>query len=577
VLITSINHIKSSTAVQRIFWRCGSFIFSRPFSENKVMDRRIHSSSSFSDSSSLPKDETRTFCLILPLCFAFASVAYFVSLLTFRPIGPGAGCSFAVAWGGISAQCARLVGLIILILELRPLGLPRWEYALFWTWLSIGSVLVFLTNAVTIGTTRLVQQLDVSLCYKIHFLPTSLISSLIYLSVEVYVAARAISLIAPPFLKVHHRFGGLRDSKVLKAISLIVFELLTLVPAARFTNILGDFVPFSIGSVLVLVTFNCPVVEPETSDLVASSCMSRISRRSGCPSLVIAINSHMPHPYATMSLNTLENGEWCNTRTVDSDSEYARSVAVARVASRRSHRSGKMIRVPPLPLSAPLASDVERAKMYETCQLQVARPILPFQVSYAERFEREVESDVGGLSARPHLDISTEPTQQSSPRPVSEYCKSPNSVFYGSDIIRMDSNRRTKDKTKRHISTDCSVISYSPRGSPTSPHTPSFKRYSFASLSAPLAPPNEDLSIVYEDVFAAKSSASRQSRRTTRWPTFDEQHFRAAGLVNNLQSRPFSGTLSSLPPLPLSSGRQKLRGPRPPPATERSPLMPHRP
>jgi hypothetical protein len=47
--------------------------------------------------------------------------------------------AFAVAWGEISAQCARLVGLVILILDLRKFGLPRWENALFWTWLFLGS------------------------------------------------------------------------------------------------------------------------------------------------------------------------------------------------------------------------------------------------------------------------------------------------------------------------------------------------------------------------------------------------------------------------------------------------------
>lgn len=556
VFINSLHHIISSAAVRRVFGRCCSFIFRR----------------SYSDNSPLPlKDGTQTLAPTLSLCFAFASVAYFGSLLTFRPNGLGVGCSFAVAWGGISAQCARLVGLIILILELRRLGLPRWENALFWTWLFIGSVLVFLTNAVTIGVTRFVPQLNVSLCYKIHFLPVSLITSLVYLSMEVYVAARAMSLIAPPFLKIQHRLGGLQDSRVLRAISLIVFELLALASVSRIANVLYDFVFFSIGSVLVLLAFNYHITEPEAFDFRSSLCLSGRSRRSGRPSLVIEVDSRIhSHIFATISLGdpALENGEACST---DSDSEYARSVAVARVASKRSQRSGKVLRVPPLPFSAPLGSEVERGEMRET-----HRRILPSQVSYAKRFEREV----GGLSVRPHVSavvIPTEPTYSSS-RPASGYCRSSNSAFYGSDIIRMDSNRRTNDKTKHHISilsTHGSDLTCSLRESPTSA-TPSYKHY---SLSAPLAPPNEDLSIVHEDIYVTRSNTLRQPRKMMmRWPTFDEHRFRMAGLVNGStisQSRPFSGVPLSLPPIPPQpSGGSRLRGPRPPPPpTERSPLM----
>jgi hypothetical protein len=555
VFISSLYYIISSVSVRRGFWRCCSFIFR----------------SSYSDSTSLSsRDETETLSLTLSLCLAFASAAYFASLLTFRPIGPGQGCSFAIAWGGISAQCARLAGLIILILELRQLGLPRWENALFWTWLFIGSVFVFLTNAVTIGVTRSVQQLNVSLCYKTHFLPTSLVSSLIYLSMEVYVAARAMSLIAPPFLKVQHRLGGFQDSRVLRAISLIVLELLTLVSAPKAAGILNDFVPFSIGSILVLVAFNYHVIEPEALDFIPSSCPSRRSRRSNRPSLVIAIDSHFSsHSFATKSPSdpALENGEQCSVRTANSRSEYTRSVVVSRVASWRSRRSGG---IPSPPLSAPPASDVKRHEMRETSQLQVSHQILPSQVSYAKRFEGEEHND-GGLSARPRVVIPTDPPQQSS-QPASGYCKSPNSAFYGSDIIRMDSNRHIKDKTKRHTpATYYSEVSYSPRESLASPPTPSFERYSFASLSAPLAPPNEDPSTTYEDLFVVKSSTFRQSRKTMRWSAFDDQHSRRATM---LQSRPVSGPLP-LPPLP--SGGQRLRGPRPPRATERSPLMPQLP
>jgi len=387
---------------------------------------------------------------------------------------------------------------------------------------------------------------------------------------EVYIAARVMSLVAPPFLKVKHRVGGIQDSRVLRAISLIVLELLIL--ASMFGSILGDFVPFSVGSVLVLVTFNYQRREPEAPNFSFSHRSSIISRCSSRPSLAIAVDGHSSDPFATKSLSdaALENGEQHSSKTIDSDFEYARNVALSRIASKRNRRSAKFVRVPPLSAPVAQASDVERGGMRE---IQGSRLILPSQVSYGEMFERQLDSAVGGLSARRHVVVYAEP-QVSTSRPTSGHCKSLNSAFYGSDIIRMDSNKH-KDKTKRHMSTtpsaDHSEISYSPRESPA---TPSFKRYSFASLSAPLASRNDDPSV--ESSVSSNFRTSRQSRKPMRWPTFDEQHFKTVGHANSsttAPSRPFSGTLSS-PPLPPSVRGRRLRGPRPPPATERSPLMP---
>jgi hypothetical protein len=46
--------------------------------------------------------------------------------------------AFVVAWGGMAAQSARLVGLLILSFELQQLGIGRWERIVFWIWLAIG-------------------------------------------------------------------------------------------------------------------------------------------------------------------------------------------------------------------------------------------------------------------------------------------------------------------------------------------------------------------------------------------------------------------------------------------------------
>jgi hypothetical protein len=46
--------------------------------------------------------------------------------------------------------------------------------------------------------------------------------------------------------------GALTDLRVLRGLSLMFMELLTIVPAATFTGIVGEFIPFSIGALAVL-------------------------------------------------------------------------------------------------------------------------------------------------------------------------------------------------------------------------------------------------------------------------------------------------------------------------------------
>ena len=54
-----------------------------------------------------------------------------------------------------------------------------------------------------------------------------------------------------------HKLAVMTDVRVLRGLSLIFMELLTIVPAVTFTDILGEFVPFSIGSLAVLGQFYC--------------------------------------------------------------------------------------------------------------------------------------------------------------------------------------------------------------------------------------------------------------------------------------------------------------------------------
>jgi hypothetical protein len=73
-----------------------------------------------------------------------------------------------------------------------------------------------------------------------------------FITLELYMIGRLLSLIAPPFLEFRHRIGAVTDTRVLRALSLLLFDILNLVPGVKVIGIIGEFVPFSIGALIVL-------------------------------------------------------------------------------------------------------------------------------------------------------------------------------------------------------------------------------------------------------------------------------------------------------------------------------------
>ncbi|KAI0089290.1 hypothetical protein BDY19DRAFT_136428 [Irpex rosettiformis] len=83
--------------------------FTREKSEDLVESQSIRQ---YNDHSSL--------IFVLNLCLLLATFTLFLTLLAFRN-GWQTGCTFVVAWGGMSSQVARLLGMLILILELTTM------------------------------------------------------------------------------------------------------------------------------------------------------------------------------------------------------------------------------------------------------------------------------------------------------------------------------------------------------------------------------------------------------------------------------------------------------------------------
>jgi len=76
--------------------------------------------------------------------------------------------------------------------------------------------------------------------------------SVMFIILELYIIGRLLSLIAPSFLEFKHRIGAATDTRVLRALSLLLLELLCLVPGVKFIGTVGEFVPFSVGTLVVL-------------------------------------------------------------------------------------------------------------------------------------------------------------------------------------------------------------------------------------------------------------------------------------------------------------------------------------
>jgi hypothetical protein len=83
-------------------------------------------------------------------------------------------------------------------------------------------------------------------------MPSGLTASLLLILLDIYVIARTLMVTAPMFLRLRHQLETISDSRIQRASSLLLLEAITIASAAVPTNIPLDFIPFSIGGVIVL-------------------------------------------------------------------------------------------------------------------------------------------------------------------------------------------------------------------------------------------------------------------------------------------------------------------------------------
>jgi len=330
VFITSLNY--SYTWIKSFFPR-----FKRWISKKQTNDIENIDSEKVSIASSLKSAhrwDNQSLVFTLSLCFAFASIAYFGSLLTFSPNDGGALCAFVVAWGGMAAQTARLVGLVILLIEEKELGITRLEFFGTFSLLFVDMILVFVNNAIGTGALRLYAPLHVAICYRKHFLPTALATSLMTLILEFFIIFRLGMIIRLQRGLTGERGLVLTDYRIIQGLCLLLLDLLTIVPSAKHISVLADFIPLSIGALIVLVAFNSrppgrdidPAVTIQTgspslflqqppasstregwlrrSRSFVSSFHHSSQRRTAAPRTPPPMPSTIPHPFSAQYLNT---------------------------------------------------------------------------------------------------------------------------------------------------------------------------------------------------------------------------------------------------------------------------------
>ncbi|TRM67806.1 hypothetical protein BD626DRAFT_106358 [Schizophyllum amplum] len=218
-----------------------------------------HNTPSYDGPCRLVSSDATTFA-IYP-CFLIGSLIQTASLMTFGR-SQSAACAFLIALFAIALQGARLLSHATLLLDLRrSSGIARWELGALLSLMVVGLGFFITTEAVAPGLLTPLSTQEVSVCSSQHFAPASSACSVIYILLDVYFVCRYYRLAA----RQRDASGASPCYTTLRASSLLLLELLILVPNAVPTSILGDTVPFSIGAVLVQAAFHWTHIKPSQS------------------------------------------------------------------------------------------------------------------------------------------------------------------------------------------------------------------------------------------------------------------------------------------------------------------------
>jgi len=472
------------------------------------------------------RNDQTSLTFTLNLCFVFTGMAQFVSLLVFSNENSWeTGCAFTVAWAGMASHTARLVGILIVILELRRQNIARREEWCFLAMFGAAIVFIFVTNAISSGTLIPIGESQFALCARRHSassLPVSITSSVIHMVLELYLAVRQVSFNLPHQPTARGVLASLQDINIGRACSLFVLDVLTAAPDALLSNPVEQNVPFTVGAIIVLAAFNykgfseqgSPIVEVKKAHAYHIDPFPLNARKSR------PVNPSSP-PQSDASLRPVRHAEMVmrsNTEgsiiSTDMGSVGDLDEAVVITATRRS----PPLASPALPHSAPARID----GFLEARPENVKRGrILASQTEVAERLAREAwEAEelqasiptgpvVRRLKNRPQMTILIHHDEVEEPQ-VTAALRTGGTMIYGSDIIRAASLSRRDTTQTTTLSDYRSSRTFSTRDSVMTAQTKN--RASYASTQY-MATPSE---YAPDDHRFSAISTTRQSRVPAR-------------------------------------------------------------
>ena len=296
--------------------------------------------------------------------------------------------------------------------------------------------------------------------FESRFLPTSLASSILNFALELYIIIRSLSLVQPP----RPILSIVQDARIVQAGSLLLFDLLVVVPYATFTSLTAEFVTYSIGALGVLGKLSLRIVHEIIwkTDFTPSAAFNSSFRETDyvpTQSNGPISSSHRPNRTARAPEPSNNEGHTID-RVIRIDNYHPSAIGDENwdVEAQRSPSHGlRAIRlpfVPPLdgfheqaiPISSPRPIDVSIRNM-------VVSPVAPLESGNHPRREKILSysspvwatfgttrgDENSSASARPHIsiEINRSPTSSTGYSPEQDNkVTSPTSTILGSDIIR---------------------------------------------------------------------------------------------------------------------------------------------
>ncbi|CCM01588.1 uncharacterized protein FIBRA_03648 [Fibroporia radiculosa] len=401
------------------------------------------------------ENEDSAFVFILNLCFASAALANLCSLLNLGTHGEGIACTFIIAWGSMASYSVRMTGLLMISWKLRRLGVKRAELYILWFGLLCVLGLVFALNATGTGKTSVLESTEVSICYKQYVSSISFSLSAILMALELYTAIRIVS----------KRLNGNNSSPttidVARPVCLLIFDAAIIIPATRWCNTLVQYIPYSLGALLVIGVFNYRSSTAVTEgDKIEPYHGPRNTILMPSPFLLHFLDTPNPHAPPQYNARLSQYGDVIfHIGPDDGNSSSEESAPEENI------------------LTAPFSAPADLDGTFSEQQRQT-RHILPHQVKYAERFENVDVLPTGPVvrppRERPQVFVVTEGenSRVQRPRPFS---------LIGSDIIRLTprtpSRKRKDSRLWSPVSTSRLSQAYSsPRDSASGPF-PSYNTF----------------------------------------------------------------------------------------------------